>query len=256
MPRSLLLDELTSPEIADLIQGGYHTVIVPLGATEQHGPALPLLVDNQHGLETAVRAARLLGNTLVGPVMTMGCSPEHTRFPGTVSLSRQTVAGILHDIAESHARSGFRLVYFWVGHGGNFAILQEVLDELADRWPPCRVTGLRDIAAYVAETWDSLPVAEGIDPAVAGSHAGEFECSMMLAMRPELVRLDQAQAGSPEPLDSVMAVMMSEGIQAVAPNGVLGDQRGADGERGNRYLDALAQWLARDLRRHLDEVRP
>ena len=130
MQKNLNIEELSSREIADLISSGWTTVIVPLGATEQHGPALPLLVDNAHGCETALRAARLLGKTLVGPVMTLGHSPEHAAFPGTVSLSRTTVSGILHDIAESHMRSGFKLVYFWVAHGGNFSILQEVLREM------------------------------------------------------------------------------------------------------------------------------
>ena len=248
MPRSLHIDELTSPEIAELIQNGYHTVIVPLGATEQHGPALPLIVDNEHGLATSLRAAQVLGKTLVGPVMTLGYSPEHVYFPGTISLSHQTVAGMIRDIAESHARSGFRLVYFWVGHGGNFGILQEVLNEVADLWPPCKVTGLRDIATYVADTWDKLPLVEGIGLDISGSHAGEFETSIMLSIRPDLVRTQQAEAGSPKPLAAIMEKMMGAGIQAVSPNGVLGDQRSADAARGSRYLDGLAKWLVDDLR--------
>lgn len=248
------LDELTSPEIGDLIARGYLTVIVPLGATEQHGPALPLCVDNAHGLETALRAARMLGRTLVGPVMTLGCSPEHTRFPGTVSLARETVVALLKDIAESHARSGFRLVYFWCGHGGNFPMLQDALDQVANRSLPCRIVGIRDIQSYVRETWDKMPLAEGVPPEVSGSHAGEFETSMMLAMRPDLVRMGVAEAGAPEPLDEIFDKMMREGIDAVSPNGVLGDQRGANADRGHRYLDGLADWLAMDVKRYQQEL--
>ena len=254
IPRSLRLDELTSPEVGSLIAHGHQTVIVPLGATEQHGPALPLCVDNAHGLETAMRAARRLGRTLVGPVMTLGCSPEHIRFPGTISISRETVVAVLKDIAESHARSGFRLVYFWCGHGGNFPMLQEALEQVADRWPPCRVTGIRDIQAYVRETWDAMPQAAGVPPEVSGSHAGEFETSMMLAIRPDWVCLKAAEAGSPEPLEAVFEKMMREGIDAVSPNGVLGDQRGASAARGHRYLDGLAEWLARDVTNHQQEL--
>jgi len=66
--------------------------------------------------------------------MTLGYSPEHRRFPGTISLSEATVAAVLHDIAESHAQSGFKLVYFWVAHGGNNAILQKSLPELENKW--------------------------------------------------------------------------------------------------------------------------
>ncbi|MEI8313662.1 MAG: creatininase family protein [Verrucomicrobiota bacterium] len=253
-PPSLQLEELTSPEIGSLIACGYRTVIVPLGATEQHGPALPLCVDSMHGLETALRAARRLGQTLVGPIVPLGCSPEHARFPGTVSLARETMVAMLKDIAESHARSGFLLVYFWCGHGGNFPMLQEVLDQVADRWPPCRVAGIRDIQTYVRETWDAMPPAHGVPPEVSGSHAGEFETSMMLAMRPGLVRMELAEAGAPEPLDVLFDRMMSEGIEAVSPNGVLGDQRGADGTRGHRYLDGLAEWLAADVKQYQKEL--
>jgi creatinine amidohydrolase len=250
VPRSLQIEELTSPEIRDLITAGWTTVIVPLGATEQHGPALPLLVDSEHGLQTALRAAQKLGKTLVGPVVTLGVSPEHGNFSGTVSLSRETLRRLLADIAESHARSGFRLVYFWVAHGGNFAVLQAVLPELRSRWPGCRVEGLTDLAAYIAATWDKVPVEQGVPLSASGSHAGEFEASMMLAARPELVRMEATEAGNPRPLEEVLEPMMQHGIESVSPNGVLGDQRPADALRGHVYLDALATYLVSDVDRH------
>ncbi len=244
---SLLLDELSAMQIRDLLSRGWDTVIVPLGATEQHGPALPLLVDNEHGVQTALRAARILGNTLVGPVVTLGYSPEHAGFPGTVSLAKSTLAGMLHDIAQSHARSGFHLVYFWIAHGGNNAVLQEVLPSLEGKWPGCYVTGLRDLAGYVAATWDRVPIEKGIPLSVSGSHAGEFETSMMLAARPELVRMEAAEAGNSAPFETIASAMMRDGIDSVSRNGVLGDQRPASAERGEFYLDALAVYLAKDL---------
>lgn len=246
---SPFLDELTTVQVRDLIAAGWDTVIVPLGATEQHGPGLPLIVDNEHGLHTALRAARVVGRTMVGPVVTLGHSPEHAKFAGTISLSKATMAGIIHDVAESHARSGFRLVYFWVAHGGNHAILQEMLPKLVDRWPPCRVTGLKNLGDYVSKTWDEAPLKKGVPLSQSGSHAGEFETSMMLAVRPKLVGMDLAEAGNQAPFDTVCEKMMSEGIQAVSSNGVLGDQRGADAARGDFYLDALAGYLADEIRR-------
>jgi creatinine amidohydrolase/Fe(II)-dependent formamide hydrolase-like protein len=249
MPSSLVIDELSTVEVRRLIDAGWETVIVPLGATEQHGPALPLRVDSVHGLETAVRAARLLGKTLVGPVVTLGYSPEHARFAGTVSLSKGTLAGILRDIAESHARSGFRLVYFWLGHGGDNPVLQDALPLLERQWPGCYVTGLRDLAGYVSETWNKIPTEAGIPVSISGSHAGEFETSMMLAAMPELVRMEAAEQGNLADFDSIQETMMSAGIDAVSANGVLGDQRPATAERGQFYLDVLARYLAADLLR-------
>jgi creatinine amidohydrolase len=112
--------------------------------------------------------------------------------------------------------------------------------------------GLRDVAAYVAATWDRVPLVERVPLSVAGSHAGEFETSMMLAARPGLVRLDRAEAGDPRPLEAILDLMIREGIQAVSANGVLGDQRAGDAARGLRYLDALADYLAADVRRYLE----
>jgi creatinine amidohydrolase len=247
LPRSLLIEELSTVEVRDLLESGWDTVIVPLGATEQHGPALPLCVDSVHGFETAVRAACLLGKTLVGPVVTLGHSPEHAGLAGTISLSPATLAGILHDIAESHARSGFRMVYFWLAHGGNNAVLQNALPGLESKWPGCRVTGLRDLSGYVSETWDKAPLQAGIALSASGSHAGEFETSMMLAARPELVRMEAAEQGNGAPFASIQETMMSAGIHVVSANGVLGDQRPADADRGQFYLDTLARYLAADL---------
>jgi creatinine amidohydrolase len=250
---SFLLEELSTVQVRELLLAGWRDVIVPLGAIEQHGPALPLLVDNEHGLQTAIRAARLLGKTLVGPVVTLGFSHEHTAFPGTVSLSRATLAGILHDIAESHARSGFRMVYFWLAHGGNHPVLLDVLPKLESKWPGCYVTGLKDLAGYVSATWDKIPVEEGMALSISGSHAGEFETSMMLAARPDLVYM-KAEAGSAAPFESIVEKMMREGIDKVSPNGVLGDQRAGDAKRGDFYLNTLAEYLVTEVeqvREHL-----
>jgi len=249
MPASLQIEQLTSPEIRELIAAGWTTVIVPLGSTEQHGPALPLLVDSEHGLQTAVRAARLLSKTLVGPVVTLGVSPEHLGFPGTISISPEVLKGLLADIAASHARSGFRLVYFWIAHGGSFVALQTALPELRGRWPGCRVEGLTDLAGYIAATWDRVPLEQGVPLSVAGSHAGEFETSMMLAARPDLVRMQAAECGDPRPLDQLWMQVMQGGIGSVSPNGVLGDQRAGDARRGELYLGRLAAYLAAEVER-------
>jgi len=247
MTDRLLIDELSWVEIRDRIAAGWKTAIVPLGATEQHGPALPLLTDSEHGVQTATRAARKLGKTFVGPVVAFGFSPEHTAFPGTISLSKATLAGVIHDIAESHARSGIKLVYFWIGHGGSFSVLCEILPSIALKWPGCYVTGLKDLTHYISTTWDVVPLEQGISLSVSGSHAGEFETSMMLSTRPDLVRMDVAEKGCETPFGSIAETIFTCGIQTIAPNGVLGDQRQAHPERGARYLNRLAAYLVADL---------
>lgn len=251
IPRSLKLEELTWPEIGDLIEKGWTRIIVPLGATEQHGPGLPLGVDTWHGEETALRAAARLHQTLVSPVVSLGYSPEHKSFPGTISLRKETLSMLLEDIAESLAGSGFTFIYFWFGHGGDWAVAKGCLPALREYWPGCVVTFTRDISRYVAETWDSYPLTESISLERYGSHAGEFEASMTAAIRPGLVRTDALTAGDKRPLSEVMEMMMVNGIGSVSANSVLGDQRFPDAERGNRYLDCLADWLVSDFNKQI-----
>lgn len=251
---SLKLEELTWPEVKQLLSEGWTNIIVPLGSTEQHGPGLAMGVDSRHGEETALRAAKKLGKILVAPTVNMGYSPEHIAFPGTISLRKKTLKLLLEDIAENLVRSGFTFVYFWFGHGGDWAVATEVLPALRNRWPGCLVTFTKDVGKYVAETWDTKPLEEGIPLHVSGSHAGEFEASMMAAIRPDLVRKDKLAAGDPRPLDKIMEQMMKEGIHTVSKNGVLGDQRKADVKRGNRYLDCLADWLVNDIRKQKKKI--
>jgi creatinine amidohydrolase len=253
LPRSLKLEELAWPEIRDLIQAGWTRIIVPLGATEQHGPGLPLGVDTWHGEETALRAVARLHQTLVSPVVPLGYSPEHKSFPGTISLRKETLSMLLEDIAENLAESGFTFIYFWFGHGGDWAVAKERLPALRQHWPGCIVTFTRDISLYVAETWDSYPLKEGISLERSGSHAGEFEASMTAAIRPELVRTGALAAGDKRPLNEVAEMMMTSGIGSVSANGVLGDQRFPDAERGSRYLDCLADWLVKDFNKQIKE---
>ena len=248
-PSTIKLEELSWPQIKSLIEEGWTKIIVPLGATEQHGPGLPQGVDTWHGEATALRAALALGQTLVSPAVPFGYSPEHTAFAGTISVRRETLSFLLEDIAESLARGGFTFIYFWFGHGGDWAVARECLPPLRHRWPGCLVTYTEDVGIYVAETWDRLPLEEGVSPEISGSHAGEFEASMMAAIRPHLIKTDDLAVGDPRPLREILEPMMQNGIHTISANGVLGDQRQANAERGERYLDGLANWLVADIKR-------
>jgi len=248
-PRSRCIEALSAPEISDLVGRGWTNVVLPLGAMEQHGPALPQFVDCAHGLETVRRAVKRLPNTLIAPVIPFGYSSEHAAFPGTISLTETTLRHLLTDVVESLARGGFTFVYLWYGHGGDFAVVDPMLDSLNTRWPRCRVGGLRDMAGYVAATWDKVPLKYGVPNSVSGSHAGEFEVSMMLAIDREAVRLDHAEKGSPLPFEEVSEQMMAHGIESVSKNGVLGDQRPGNAERGGIYLDTLADYLVQDFQK-------
>jgi creatinine amidohydrolase/Fe(II)-dependent formamide hydrolase-like protein len=128
-------------------------------------------------------------------------------------------------------------------------VLREVVPRLESRFAGTTVTGVSRLSDYLGSTWGVMGRAEGVSAAEAGSHAGEIETSMMLAIDPSLVEMSAAAEGNVLPFEQLAGRMMAEGIAAVSPNGVLGDQRPADADRGHRYLDRLAAWLAEDLRR-------
>lgn len=251
---TLKLEELSWMEIKELLDDGWTNIIVPLGATEQHGPGLPLGVDTWHGEETAIRAAKLLEKTLVATAVPFGYSPEHTAFPGTLSVRKETLKMLLEDLSESLSKSGFKFIYFWFGHGGDWVVARECLPPLKNRWKDCIVTFTKDMAAYVTETWEDYPLKDGIMPEVSGSHAGEFEASMLAAIRPDLLKKERLEKGDPRSLNEILIPMMENGIHTISENGVLGDQRFADVDRGNRYLDVLATWLVQDFTRQKDSI--
>jgi len=247
IPKSLLLEELSTFEIADLVNRGYTTALVVLGSSEQHGPALPLITDAEHGKETCLRAAQKLGNTLVGPVVPFGYSPQHLGFPGTISISEETLGSLIHDISESLVISGFKLIYFWISHAENTPTLVRALEKIENRWDGAYVTGLKNLHHYISKTWDCMADRIGIPKEIAGSHAGEIETSMMLAARPELVKMDFAQKGNQMPFDDIAESMMLNGMKSVSENGVLGDQRSGCSSNGTYYLEILADYLVNEI---------
>lgn len=238
------LPHLTTEEIAARQKQGCTTVLVPLGSTEQHGPALPLKVDNAHGRETCLRMAARLGNALVAGEIPFGYAPQHQAFAGSVSIREVTLSSLVEDIGVSLLKSGFKLVYFWIAHAESHPALMKVLQKNIPG-----LDGLRDLPGYLSATWGIMGEAEGVSAKVAGSHAGEIEASMMRAMDDRLVRMDAAACGCLDDFPDIVDRMMEQGMEAVSANGVLGDQRAADVARGHRYLDRLADWGTQDVRR-------
>ena len=253
--RSLLLEEMTWPEVRRALADGWDTVVVAVGAVEQHGPHLPLLVDAARGDRLAREVAQRLGRALVAPTIRIGCSEHHMEFPGTISLRPATLEAVCADYATSLARHGFRAVCFVPSHGGNFAPLAEMLDRLRTAaGPECDVRAYTDLAGFVA-IWERA-VAEAAPELKerVGGHADIAESSELLCIRPDLVRRERAEPGyvggfNPELTQRIF----QDGFQAVTPNGVLGDPRGMSREIGDRCIAATAEGMAAALR---DPRRP
>lgn len=201
-------------------------VLVPVGSTEQHGPHLPLDTDTVVARAVVQRTAETLPGSWVAPPITYGASGEHAHFPGTVSIGHEALRAVVVELTRSFSLWAGRVV-FVNGHGGNTATLDTALGQL-------RAEG-HDIAWTACET-------PGGD-----AHAGRTETSLMLHLAPERVRLAAAVAGDTRPLPDLLPDLMTHGVRALSPTGVLGDPAEASAEEGRRTLDAMVSATARRI---------
>lgn len=213
---------LTSPRVAD---GA--TLVVPLGATEQHGAHLPVGTDTVVAVEVCRRVAAARPDVVVAPALPYGSSGEHAGFPGTLSIGQEALEHLLVELVRS--ADGFGAVVLASGHAGNAEPLARAVARL--RSEGRRVAG-----------W--TPRIEGSD-----AHAGRTETSILLAVDPSAVDLAAAEAGATEPIRDLMPALREGGVAAVSPNGVLGDPAGASAEEGEQILQALAADLLATLDR-------
>ncbi len=212
------LGDLTWPQVEERVGGGYGAVLaVPLGATEQHGPHLPHSVDTDLAAALCVGLASARPDVVVAPALPYGASGEHADFPGTLSIGHEALAHVLVELARS-ATDTFARVLFVSAHGGNAAGLRNAVTRLQGEG--------RDVSMFEPR-WTGEP------------HAGRIETSMMLALHPDRVRMDLAEAGNSSPLPEILPLLRGRGIRIASPNGVLGDPRGATADEGRALLDRL-----------------
>ena len=206
---------------------GARLVLVPVGSTEQHGPHLPLETDTLIATAVAEGVARRLGGAEAGvwvaPPLAFGSSGEHQSFPGTVSIGTEALRFVVVELVRS-LRTWAPRVALVNAHGGNLVALRSAVDQL--------VAEGHDVASAACAT-------EEVD-----LHAGRTETSLLLHLAPGLVRLDLAEAGDCRPLAEILPALISGGVAAVSPNGVLGDPTGATAEEGRAVLETMVADVA------------
>lgn len=225
--------------------------VLPVGATEQHGPHLPFETDTllataaaralvpdpsggaEQGAGPGAGSADGIGRVTVLPALAYGASGEHQAFAGTVSMGTGALVETVLEIGRSVSTWADRLLVV-NGHGGNVEALRRAVTRL-------RYEG-RDAA------W--LPCRSSESP--GDTHAGHAETSLLLHLHPELVRMDLAEPGCAEPLARVLPALRRGGVAALASNGILGDPTTATDIEGRR----LWELLVADARRRLRDWRP
>ncbi|MBB6119824.1 creatininase family protein [Nocardiopsis algeriensis] len=226
-PALSLLPLSTGPEEGERAA---RVALLPVGSLEQHGPHLPLVTDTVVACALAAELARAHSARLLPPVA-FGCSHEHAAWPGTVSISAGTLAAVVEDIAASLGETRLVLVN---GHGGNHVLANTV-----------QASGGR-MALYPGPAdWEAARVAAGMaTDNERDMHAGELETSVLLHVRPDLVRPGHEKA---DHLTGEREHLLTLGLAAYTESGVVGLPSLATAAKGRDLLAFLTERFAGHL---------
>jgi creatinine amidohydrolase len=244
MRDTVLIEEMTWPEVEAAIAGGKRRVIVMLAAMEQHGPHLPIGTDTYLGYAIGERLARRLGDALLAPAVTIGYSAGHLPMPGTVSIEERTLETVIADVCRSLARHGFNEIILLCSHGGNYRAIGNVLAAIRDEHRQITISTISDFGEWLEHT-KAFAAREGLDMARLGVHAAQGETSMMLAHRPDLVQMDKACEGFMGDASIRWRSKVPPPMDTMSPTGILGDARGATRELGEKMCAERIERLAR-----------
>jgi creatinine amidohydrolase len=202
-PGTVFLDDLTWTELRDQIQSGKTTIIIPIGGTEQNGPAMALGKHNVRAKFLSEKIALALGNALVAPVIAYvpegSVTPptQHMRFPGTITVPDATFEAVLEFAARSFKLHGFRDIVLLGDHGGYQSDDRAVADRLNREWAgtSVRVHALDEYYRVTQADYVQALESKGYAEKEIGTHAGLADTSLMLAVDPSMVRTDKLQSG-------------------------------------------------------------
>lgn len=249
--RELPSDAFGSARMTDAV------AILPLAAVEQHGPHLPtgvdaMIMDGMLARTRAIIEASPEGAvpmTVILPVQEIGLSTEHIAFPGSLTLAPETAIRAWRELAIGVSRAGFRKLVLVSSHGGNSPVMDVV----------GRALRAEANMLVIQTSWQRFGYPEGLFDAQEirhGIHGGEIETSLMLAFRPDLVRMDRADnfvsAGVAlekdyELLRADRPAGFSWLSQDLHPSGAIGDASRATREKGEAAADFGAAAFVRML---------
>ncbi len=267
------LPHMTSPEVAELLKKT-DMVIIPIPSLEQHGLHLPIGTDYLNGVERAKIVAQKT-DVLVAPVLLVGQSPYHMGFPGTITLSSETIVQVYFEATQSLIQHGFKRFLILNSHGGNRAISAFLVDKINQETSGIAVE-LGEAAAPFRKKQSSENLEEKAKQRVFDRHAGIGETSSSLYLTPNLVNMDKAVTAKlflPPHMEEMVAkvlegdptanlVFLAEGLKAketgkktsaaeMSTTGVwgIGDLKTASAEKGKNetenFVNAAVQFIER-----------
>jgi creatinine amidohydrolase len=226
-------------------------VVAPIAACEQHSLHLPTYTDTI--LVTAVAEgveAKLPQQVLLLPTQWMGASHHHLRFGATLSLHVDTHIAMICDLLTPLLEDGHQRILVLNGHGGNIDTMQVALRRLQPQWQN-RVLSAASYWDLAAKELAALAEA----PRKSMGHACEFETSMVMALRPELVRREQIKNDPPKDDPVLRGLYLSEDMRQRTDHGCVGYPESATPEKGRQFLAAAvartSEVVAQLLRRPL-----
>jgi creatinine amidohydrolase len=227
-------ENLTMPAFEEWRQKNT-TVILPIGAVEEHGPHLPLGTDAFHAIEVARRVGELRP-VLVAPPVFYGLCRSTREHPGTVSISGDTLRALVFDLGREFHRRGMKHLLFLSGHAGgtHMAAIVEAGERLMEKLPEVRVAVV-NILELLREALADQP---DLVQAKGDGHAGEVETALMLAISPHLVT-----GSAPAEWPTFPKYILVRDKTKFWPGGVWGDPSGATAEQGEKILAAETQRL-------------
>jgi len=257
--KSYYYDKLSWPEIREAA-AQRRVIVLPVGSTEQHGPHLPLDVDNFLCQSVCTGAAELVpGDVLLMPPVSYGFNWHHIDFPGTIGIAWDNYVRFLLDVVRSVAHHGFRKVLIVNGHGSNRTLIEVAARQAAmDNDVICAGLNYFDLAKDAVGRLRESPKGWV-------AHADEIETSMYLHLRPEGVRKDLAAPENNmlpsefwwQDLEDGGRIGMMEWWSTFSHTGVLGDPTLASAEKGEALYRACVSELAKLIREFKERpIRP
>ena len=238
---TVFLEDKTWTELRDEIKAGATTIIIPIGGTEQNGPAMALGKHNVRVKFLAEKIATKLGNTMVAPVIayvpegTINPPLAHMKFPGTITVPDKVFEDMLDSAAASFQHAGFKTIVLIGDHGSYQNDLTVVADKLNAEWKgKARVFADLDYYNISQHQYMAALIANGVKQSDIGTHAALSDTSLMLAVDPSLVRSD----------------IIANGPKLGSADGVYnGDPKNASAKLGQLGIDLIIDGTVEAIRK-------